>query len=824
MNRIKNTSKNRTKHEHNIEINESHHIKNSKFKKIKFILIIIFILIIVLAIKTGISISKWQNLAQDMISNTPSQVLDTDLEVIAELGNNKNTKNISLSSMPDNLKNAYISIEDQRFYKHSGVDLPRTTAAIFSYIKNLGSSSFGGSSITQQLVKNLTGDNSSKVTRKLNEWFRAFAIEGVLSKDEILEAYLNIIYVGPNIYGVEMGAQYYFNKSASELDLVECAFLAGINNSPNSYNPFGDKNNTEKISKRTKTVLSKMFELEYISENEYNEAISKVDKGIKFKNGKIESNEKNSVYSYHTDALITEIINDIAKKKNISTDFATNYINMAGLKIYSTQNSNVQNEIEKEFSKKKYILKSANDSSVTSQAAMVVINHSTGQVVGCVGGLGEKTTARGFNRATQALRQTGSAGKPIAVLVPAIDKKIITTSSMYIDEPTTFDDGSDEGYSPTDYNDYRGSITVRQAVESSQNIPFVKIMEQITPKTSISYMEKMGITTLTKTDENLNLALGGLDKGISPLEMAGAYACIANDGIYIEPTFYTKIENSIGKVVVKSKQTKKRILSDDVCYIVKSLLTEPVTGSQGTANYCKISGIDVAAKTGTTNDEYDRWLCGFTPYYTAVTWFGFDLNETIKFSGKNPSGQIWSNVMKTIHSEFKNAKFEAPSSLETATICPKTGLLAYSGCPNSYTEYFLKGTVPSGYCTEHSGTITTKTENNNNNNNSSSDITESKTSENTHQETQKQENINNQTSQNEIKTNTLTQEDSATSSPTNTPSNTTNTSSSNTKTEAPQEPNTTQTSENSNNNTSTPETDDSDTSFSEDNDDNVFEQ
>jgi len=680
-----------------------------KNKVIKLILIILILIIIISAIKTGIFIVNWQNMAKDMISNSPSQVLDTDGRVIAELGTNKNTKNISLENMPDNLKNAYVAIEDQRFYKHSGVDLPRTGAAILSYIKNLGSSSFGGSSITQQLVKNLTGDNSSKITRKINEWIKAFAIEGVLDKDEILEAYLNVIYVGPNIYGVELGSKYYFNKSALELNLEECAFLAGINNAPNSYNPFGDKDTTEKINKRTKTVLSKMLELNYINEEDYNTAIGNVDKGLNFKNGKIENEKSNSIYSYHTDALITEIIDDISKSKNISTNFASNYIDMAGLKIYSTQDSKIQNEIEKELSKSKYILKSSKGPEITSQAAMVIIDQSTGNVVGCVGGTGEKNSSRGLNRAVQSRRQTGSASKPLAVLLPAIDKKIITGASIYLDEATTFNDGTEEGYSPTDYNHYKGEITVREAVESSQNIPFVKIMEQITPKTSIQYLRKLGITSLTKTDENLNLALGGLDKGISPLEMASSYATIANDGKYIEPTFYTKIENSNGKTILKTSQSKKTIFSKEVAYILKSLLTEPVNGSNGTATYCKISGIDVAAKTGTTNDDYDRWLCGFTPYYTAVTWFGFDYNETIRFNRKNPSGQIWSNVMKSIHSGLDNSKFEAPKNLETATICSKTGLLAFSNCPGAYTEYFLKGTTPTSYCTEHSGNKLNKT-------------------------------------------------------------------------------------------------------------------
>lgn len=321
------------------------------------------------------------------------------------------------------------------------------------------------------------------------------------------------------------------------------------------------------------------------------------------------------------------------------------------------------------------------------------------------GGLGKKTVARGLNRATQSKRQTGSSGKPIAVLLPGIENKLFTASTRYLDEATTFDDGTEEGYSPTDYNKYRGEISLRQAVESSQNIPFVKMMEQITPKTSIEFMKKLGITSLTEKDDNLNLALGGLEKGISPLEMAGAYGAIANDGVYIEPTFYTKIENSQGKIVVKTHQTKKKVFSKSTAYIVKSLLTEPVTGNKGTAKYCKIEGIDVAAKTGTTNDEYDRWLCGFTPYYTATTWFGFDKNETIKFNRKNPSGLIWSNVMKKIHTGLGSAKFDAPDSkdLVFVQICKDSGLIVNNDCPNFYVEAYLTGTEPTEFCSKHSG-------------------------------------------------------------------------------------------------------------------------
>ena len=667
-------------------------------KKIKLVILsLIIALILIFGIRTAVSANRWKSLVQEMSKNENSIVKDTDGKTIAEIGSEKAKNKIPASEIPSNLKNAYVAIEDERFYKHHGVDVKRTSAAIVSYVFHRGSSSFGGSSITQQVVKNLTGDSSSKISRKVNEWGKALILESFMNKDEILALYLNIIYVGPNVYGIETGANYYFNKSVSDLSLEECAFLAGINNSPNSYNPYGDKDNTEKIKTRTKTVLSKMLKLKYINEDEYNTAVANVDNGLKFKKGKIETDD--AVYSYHTDALISQLIDDIADKKKIAKTFATNYVNMACLTIYSTQNTSVQNQMEKEFEKTKYQLASKTGGD-PSQAAMVIIDHKTGQVVGCVGGLGKKTTSRGLNRATQSIRQTGSCIKPIAVLVPGIAKKEFTGSTIFEDEQTIFADG----YKPENYSNYLGKITVRRALESSQNIPFVEMMEKIGPKTAMKYLEKMGITTLSQKDENLALALGGLDKGISPLQMAGAYATIANDGEYIEPTFYTKAETSNKKVIVEVKQKKKRVFSKEVAYIVKELLTEPVKGSYGTATYCSISGMDVAAKTGTTDDNYDRWLCGFTPYYTGVTWYGYDKNESINYNGKkNPAGILWANIMSRVHSNLQSAKFDKPSSVLKVTVCAETGRKANTGCPNTYDEYFLIGTKPTT-CTKHAGT------------------------------------------------------------------------------------------------------------------------
>ena len=697
--------RNNPNEENNLDYKKA--IRKKKIKKI--IITVIIIVVVILAIILGISAYHWKQITTDMFANENSVVVDSDGNVIAELGSERKKIKVENEDMPENLKDAYVSIEDERYYRHHGVDIRRTGSAIINYVIHFGNSSFGGSTITQQLVKNLTGDNSGSISRKVKEWWKAYLLECYFSKEEILDMYLNIIYVGPNIYGVGAGSQYYFSKDVQNLTLAECAFLAGINHSPNSYNPFDDEtDNTEKITNRTITVLDKMLELEYITEEEYNIAVSEVKNGLNFNQGEVEAND--GIYSYHTDALITEITQDIADKKNITEDFATNYLYLGGLTINSTQNSSVQDETESEFNKRQYHIASR-EGGYPAQAAMVIIDHKTGQVVACVGGLGEKDTARGLNRATQSTRQTGSSIKPLAVLAPGIDKKKFTAATIYADVETTFEGD----YSPVNYDGYLGEITVRRAVESSQNIPFVEMIKQVGVKTSISYLKDMGMTTLTEKDESLSLALGGLDKGITPLEMAAGYATIANDGVYIEPTFYTEITNQSGKTIAKANPESHRVFSEQVAYILKEILTQPVKGANGTATYCSISGMDVAAKTGTTDENYDRWLCGFTPYYTAATWFGYDQNETIYFNRQNPAGIIWANVMRNIHSGLDNATFEKPSWIQTETICADSGGIANSGCTNTYEEYFLWGTKPDN-CTEHSGKRMTTNNNQSNQN------------------------------------------------------------------------------------------------------------
>lgn len=683
--------------------------KHPKFMMAIKIFVVLFLLLCVIG--AGIVAGMFFGLFGDefeiskdelTIGAANSVVVNANGEQIANLSGDEKRKVITLEEMADYLPKAYVAIEDERFYKHSGVDFKRTAGAIVKTL--MGNSSYGGSTITQQLVKNITKDDESSgmagIFRKVKEWTKAYQVERMISKDQILELYLNILFVGSNnIHGVELGAEYYFNKSAKDLDLAECAFMAGINHSPNAYDPYDEsKNNEEKIKNRTLTVLGKMKELGYIqNEEEYNAAVAKTEAGLPFSKGTLSGTN----YSYHTDAIIEQVIDQVVEEKEISRELARNYVYSSGLTIYSTVDTAIQTRIEEETTKEKYQLKGIDKDSKTgeklnehTQAAFVVIDHKTGNVLGISGGLGEKTGAN-LNRATQTKRQPGSSIKPIADIAPALQEKVITAATVYDDVLTDFN-----GYQPkNDGKDYDGLQNIRYIIAKSKNVPEVKIMKELTPGKSIDYLRNFGITSLYKTgedpkkdDESLPLAIGGISDGISPLEMAAAYAAIANNGEYITPTFYTKVVDSSGNTVLTPNQEKRRVISEQNAYIVKSILQEPV--KSGTATYCAIPGMDVAAKTGTTDNSYDRWLCGFTPYYAAACWFGYDKQEEVRYSGTNPAGQIWDAIMTDIHKDLTKATFVKPDGIVEQTVCKTTGCLATAGCNATYKEIFTADNIP----------------------------------------------------------------------------------------------------------------------------------
>ena len=699
---------------------------------LKILLIILVILIVVgagvgIGLIFGIEKEDFSIDMSDLIMKENSTIVDTDGNVLAELNGDESRKIITLEEMSPYLPKAYISIEDERFEQHHGVDIKRTGAAVLSFLTHGGKSTAGGgSTITQQVVKNVTQEKASSgaagVIRKLKEWSKAYQIEKAMSKDQIIEIYLNLIYIGnggSEKHGVEIGSEYYFNKTAKDLSIAQCAFLAGINHSPNAYNPYSGNDVTEKISKRTKTVLSQMKKFDYITQEEYDAAVAEVDAGFKFENG-----VKGNIYSSHTDALITQLIQQIMDEKQISKDAAETYLQTSGLTIYSTQVSSVQNVMEEESKKGKYklelkdkagkVIKDESGSPILAQGAAVVIEPSTGKVVGAVGQLRDKTTSRGLNR-INSKRQTGSSIKPLADVLPGIEEGIITPATIYADLKTTF--GKD--YEPENYNSFTGLRTVRTALTTSQNIPFIKVMAELTPQKSIEYMEKMGISSLVHAsdnkehnDENLSLAIGGMTYGVSPLEMAAAYASVANDGTYIEPTFYTKVEDSNGKVVLEPNQKTEKVCSAETAYIIKNLMQSVINGADGfagTAKYCAINGIDVAAKTGTTNSSKDRWLCGFTNYYACAAWYGFDDPQRISFPGTNPAGQLFSGIMSQIHKGLEDSTFKEPENIVHATVCRTSGLLATDKCSNTYSEIFTKDHVPET-CDAHKSQYTICTE------------------------------------------------------------------------------------------------------------------
>lgn len=679
--------------------------KRNIAKMIKRIILIIFLVSILFVligagVFAGIFFSdKFAMSKEDLlISNSNTFVYDSEGNLKRELSGDENRKIVSLGDMPTYLPNAFIAIEDERFYEHHGIDVKRTGAATVTYLFNRGSSSFGGSTITQQLIKNITNDKDDEgqagIQRKVREMSRAYQIEKIISKSQILELYLNIIYLGgggKNICGVEVASEYYFSKSAKDLTIAESAFLAGINHSPNNYNPFIEDAELDKINKRTKTVLDKMLELNMISQDEYNTAVEEVDNGLPFNEGKTADATD---MSYHMVAAINQVVDQLVEEKGMSYEYAKGRLYGGGYRLYTTEVPSIQSRMQEEYAKDRYIISASKVEGAHSQSAMVIMDYHNGNVVGCMGGLGTDVNAIGLNRINSP-RQPGSSIKPIASISPGIETGIITAATVYDDSPTYFGN-----YKPNNAGGYLGLITVRKAIEVSSNVVEVKIMSELGPENSIKFLKQFGLEHIDEEKDNgLALVLGGITNGVTPLEMAGAYSTIANGGEYITPTFYSKLVDSQGNTVLTPKQEKRRVISEQTAYIVKSILKSPVTGSAGTATNCKIRGMDVGAKTGTTDDNYDRWLCGITPYYVGATWFGFDEPEYIDAYG-NPSATIWSAIMDDIHEDLPSKSFDVPSGIVTARICTDSGMSATGSCTHTVVEEFVAGTVPAA-CNGH---------------------------------------------------------------------------------------------------------------------------
>ncbi len=722
--------------------------KKGKKKLSKFrIFLRVFVILSLLLVLTGIGVvlayiygvfgnEKALTKEDLIIENQNSTVYDRSGKLVATLSDDEKREIVTLSDMPEYLPKMYIAIEDERFYKHSGVDYKRTFGATAQYLFRGGDSDYGASTLTQQLIKNITEDDERSWKRKVREITRALQVEKEISKEQVLELYLNVIFIGgDNIHGVALGSDYYFNKSQKDLTMAESAFLAGINHMPNAYNPFNffeedldekeakkidddssiakkDKKkakieklkeeNRKLIENRTMTVLDKIYkDLKWISKDDYEEAVKELEKGLKFKQGgKSKSTLK---YSYITDAAIDEVLGMIQKEKEITRELAELQLYNGGYKIYTTQNSGMQKLVEDNMKDDYYILKSNRTKGAHSQASATIIDHKTGQVVAAVGGLGEEVlmTKGDWNRTTRTLRQLGSSMKPIGVAAPGLESGTLTAATVY-------DDVSYGGYNNFGHG-FRGYTNIRKGIEVSNNIIFLKAVAEMGEEVSADYLKSVGFK-IVEDDLNIaSLALGGLTYGVSSTQVAGAYAAMANGGEFIEPTFVLKVENADGKTVMKPQQKKERVLSPQNAFIMQKMMTSTVTGAEGTGNYASVSGFETGVKTGTTNDDYDRWLCGFTPKLTCAVWYGFDVAETIYWGGINPAGLIWRDNMRAIHNKFydEGARFEEPEGIVQVAVCRDSGLKPSKFCSKDprgsrvYSEYFAAGTTPSETCNHH---------------------------------------------------------------------------------------------------------------------------
>lgn len=608
----------------------------------------------------------------------------------------KKTDNAEYDGIPQQLVDAFVAIEDKRFHTHYGVDWKRTFGAVINTVIPIYSSKQGGSTITQQLVKNLTNDRDQSAMRKVREIMRARYLESEYSKSTILECYLNTIPLGHGLYGVEVAANYYFGKSVDELTLLECASLAAITKGPSIYDP---EDNPENNKQRRETVLDFMLEQGYITKEQH-EAVLKEELNLVASRENLNETEVNN---YFVDALIANVTNDLMDKYGWDKAHASENFYSGGYKIYATLDPEIQATVDEVFSNaEKYGIKGKDGAQL--QGAFTVMDYK-GRVRGLAGGIGEKTVnlgLSGFNRATDAKRQPGSTMKPIAAYAPAIENGIIHYSSILNDTATNYN-----GWTPKNwYNSYWGGVTTQYALERSINTIPVYLVNKLGPQNCYDFLTKdLGITTLNENDIDLSpLGMGGTNGGITTKESAAAYAIFGNGGQYYEPTLYYAVYDQHNDMVLSHEEAKPHTaISEDTATVMNKLLQNVVYGSNGTgkgaAGYIK--DMKIYAKTGTSNNSNDLWFVGGTPYYVASCWCGYDSQQTISDSAI--AMKMWGAVMSKIHTGLEPKQFSDSSYALDRFYCTETGLLATDGCPSKAVGWYKKNNVPS-VCEKHEGT------------------------------------------------------------------------------------------------------------------------
>ena len=709
-------------------------------------------------------------------------------ETLVKSGSNR--LEATYEELPQCLIDAFVAIEDSRFWSHHGVDLRSMIRAAVGILTN--NPAGGGSTLTQQLIKNniFAGGNEDsfgeKLERKLQEQYLALQLEKIMDKEIILKNYLNTINLGNNTLGVKSAAKRYFGKDVSDLTLSEATVIAGITQNPTKYNPLsekGQKNNEEK----RRVILQYMYEQGKISKEDQEEALAD-DVYSRIQNVDLVAQESQNPYSYFTDELTEQVMTALQEKLGYTESQASNLLYAGGLSIYTTQDPDLQAIVDEEVNNpdnydvvyysvdyrlsiqhedetvtnysdetmKTYYrtdlgqtsydglfkTKEEADAAIAAyksamtkegdtvlgevvyyilqpQVSFVLMDQHTGYVKAVNGGRGTKEISLSLNRATNTLRQPGSTFKVLTAFAPALDTCGATLSTVYYDAPYTVGQKTFRNWYAK--KGYMGYSTIRDGIVYSMNIVAVRcMMETVTPQLGVEYARNFGITSLTETDYNAATALGGITKGVSNLELTGAYAAIANGGIYTKPVFFTKILDHNGKVLLENEPQTKRVLKDSTAFLLTDALAESMESSRmyaspgvslnSTSVPANIPGMSNAGKSGTTTSNVDIWFVGYTPYYTAGIWSGCDDNQKISAIGSSTSyhKRIWKQIMARAHEGLADTGFPVPDSIETASVCRKSGMLPNPGVCEAdprgsavYTEYFAKGTVPTQVCDHH---------------------------------------------------------------------------------------------------------------------------
>lgn len=633
---------------------------------------------------------------------------------------------VPYEKIPDNMINAIIAIEDKRFMTNSGVDWKRTIAAGANFFLGFDESGYGGSSITQQLIKNVTRNDDYSIQRKIQEIFWALDLETKMDKEEILELYLNIVNFGNGCNGVQAAAYSYFSKDVSELTLIECAAIASITKNPSRFNPiYYPEYNAE----RRDTVIYEMYDQGLITHREFEEAFGKelvLNQPGSNDDGDEDDSDELPVNSWYTDMVIQDVINDLVEQKGYSSKMASLLVYNGGLNIVSLVDPVVQEELEKSMMDDS--LFPEDKSGIKAQASAIVIDPQTGDILAVVGSRGEKTANRILNYATMTRRSPGSSIKPLSVYAPSVEKGLITWSSVYDDVPYSFE--NDIAWPKNSSGTYRGLSNINYSIKRSLNTVAIRVLDDLGLEDAFDFcyntLEMKNMITSIKTESGgtltdigyASLGLGQLTYGITNREITAAYSIFANDGVYNEPHSYLTVTDSEGNVILENKYSGKVAISEETADLMTLMLENVVkSGTASSLTFGTTTGIDVAGKTGSAGDYYDRWFIGYTPYYICGVWYGYEYQKTIN-ANFNPAVKVWDDVMTNVHKlkvldkveagEEELKSFDISNNIIEVTYCVDSGLLYNKDtCGHdprgnrTETGYFIKGTEPTEYCDRH---------------------------------------------------------------------------------------------------------------------------